>query len=450
MGLISKFQKIKDGLNGDKNSQIVAADMIGNGICKLLSMAVSYIYVPIVMQYLGVEKYGVWATILSILSWISYFDIGIGNGLRNRLTQALSDDNADKSRKLVSSAYVIIALLMSIAALVFIFAALQINWYKVLGLSVIDENLTRVICISIAFVAANFVLSICKNVLYALQRATFVSLMELSTQLMNLGGVLLVSHFVHENLLAIACVYGISMVTVNIIASIITYSKKSEVRPSCKTIEIKTGLDLTRLGMQFFIIQICGLVLFTTDNLIISGLYGAIDVTPYTTVNKLFNVISFAFTALLAPIWSSVTKAKTQNNYIWLNKLVNKLNLLMLPFIFGTLLLCLVFRPLSRWWLGIDLDYEHGLILLGGLYCILTMWCNTYAYIANGLELMRVSMIVAIIQAAVNIPLSLYFAQVWDMKSAGILLGTVLSMAIGAAAVPAFVKYNINKHIYRT
>ena len=51
-------------------------NMAISAICKPLSMIISYIYVPIVLNYLGIEKYGVWATILAILSWISYFDLG--------------------------------------------------------------------------------------------------------------------------------------------------------------------------------------------------------------------------------------------------------------------------------------------------------------------------------------------------------------------------------------
>ena len=68
----------------------IVSNMALSGICKPVSMVLSYIYVPIVLDYLGVEKYGVWSTILTILSWVSYFDIGIGNGLRNRLTESLN------------------------------------------------------------------------------------------------------------------------------------------------------------------------------------------------------------------------------------------------------------------------------------------------------------------------------------------------------------------------
>lgn len=441
MGLKDKFRKLR---NGSEDSRAVVLNMLGNGVCKPLSMIVSFVYVPTVMHYLGVEKNGVWATILSILSWISFFDIGIGNGLRNRLTESLTKKESERSRKLVSSAYAIIAVIMIIAAVAFVMVAQLIDWNKVFGIEHIDENLIRIVCVSAVFMAMSFVLSLCKNILYALQKAMFVSVMELSTQILNLCGVWIAMQFVTGSLFAMACIYGASMILVNLVASIIVFAKRKDVRPSFGKIEMKSGLDTSGLGIQFFIIQICALVLFTTDNLIISRLYGASDVTPYSSVNKLFSVISHSFTALLTPIWSSVTKAKTQNNYVWLHKLIGRLNILIIPFSVGTILLAIVFKPVADWWLKEDLDYGHGLILLGAVYCILTMWCNTYAYVANGMELMKKSMVVALIQAVVNIPLSLYFALYWKMESSGVLLGTVLAMAISAILMPIFVRDKVH------
>ena len=75
-------------------------------VYKGVSMVLSLVYVPIVLNYLGDYKYGVWASILNILSWISYFDLGIGNGLRNRLSESLASSTPRISPKvLVSSAY---------------------------------------------------------------------------------------------------------------------------------------------------------------------------------------------------------------------------------------------------------------------------------------------------------------------------------------------------------
>lgn len=440
------LKKIQN-LIGSNRSKTVITNMLISAAAKPLAMIIGFIYVPIVMRYLGDEKYGVWTTILSILSWISFFDIGIGNGLRNRLTEALSRKDIRKQKILVSSAYAFITLVSAAALVVLVVASLFLNWQRIFKVEFTDENLARVVIISGAFVILNFVLSICKNVLYALQKAAQVSIMELSSQLLNLIGILILTRSASGNLLLIAVIYGSALIVVSIVMSFVLYIRNPNLCPTPKNIDFAIGKELTTLGIQFFIIQICALILFTTDNLIISYIYGAADVTPYSTVNKLFGAIPQVFMVVLAPIWSSVTKAKTENDYGWLSKLMRKLLVLMVPFLFGTIVLTIFFEPIAKIWLRKELDYGLALIPLGACYAFLTIWCNSYSYVANGLEMMKFSMTVAIVQAVVNIPLSLLFAKVFNMQSSGVLLGTVLAMAISAVFTPIFVNKYIREQL---
>lgn len=423
----------------DSASVGLASNMAISGICKPVSMLLGYIYVPIVLNWLGEEKYGIWATLLAIVSWISYFDIGIGNGLRNKLTKALSVGDEKQGQRLISSAYAFIAALMTAAAVIFCIAASFADWNRIFGVRDIAEDLKALVCVTVIFVAVNFVLSICKNVLYALQKASDVSLMELVTQGLNLLGIIAAKSLAPADLFLIALIYGLSMTVTNIIFSMVLYIRNKQLRPRFSEVELNEGKELTDLGLQFFIIQICALVLFTTDNLIISLLYGAADVTPYSASIKLFTAISSVYSAFLAPIWSAATKAKTEGNRSGLKKIIKTLNFLMLPFFAAAVLLTIIFRPVAFIWLGRELNFSDGLILLGGLYCILTIWCNTYSYIANGLELMKMSMVTAVIQASVNIPLSLLFAGTFGMEAAGVLCGTVCAMSISAVVQPIYV-----------
>lgn len=430
-----------------RGSSDVAKNMLLSGLFRPISMIVNLIYIPIVLRYLGVEKYGVWSTVLSILSWIGYLDIGIGNGLRNKLTASIAKKDIAQSKQYISSTYAITVVIMLCFSTIAWILSGYVSWEKVLGVEAFGENLVLIIRLSIVLTAFNFVLSICRNVLFALQKASVVSVLEPITQVLNLGGLLFLSSVSSSNLLLIACIYGSAMIITNLVASIVLYSKYSELRPTIYDVSLKTGGSLVNLGVQFFIIQLCALVLFTTDNLIISNLYGAIDVTPYSAVNRLFNAIAMMFTALLAPIWSSVTKAKVENNYKWMRMLIRKLWMLMVPFFAGAFVLGFVFEPVAIMWLGQALNFSPGLIILGVMYGLLTIWCNTYSYIANGLELMRPSIVVAVAQAVMNIPLSLFFAEALGWKSTGVLAGTVASMMVAAIAMPIYVHKNINRKV---
>lgn len=430
-----------------KNNNIVK-HMALSGLCKPLSLIINFIYIPIVLNFLGDEKYGVWATLLTIISWISYFDIGIGNGLRNKLTEAFSEGRYEDCRKLVTSAYIFISIIMAAILLIVSVVVKFVNWNKILGVSdLFNENLVSIIFICVMFVTTNFVLSICRNILYALQKASYVGVLEVATQLINLIALLIIRKFLNNSLFSVVLVYGISLISINILCSVILFSKNQNVRPSIKSIDLKMGKSLTTLGFKFFIVQICALILFSTDSLLISYLYGAVDVTPYSTVNKIFSTLAGVYVAFIAPIWSSFTKAKTENKIQSLNKMIKRLLLFMIPFCILAILITLFFKPITRIWLNKDLNYAYGLIPLGLAYCILTIWNNMYAAIGNGLELMKVSMIIAVLQASLNIPLSLFFAELLGYQSAGILAGTVIVMAISAIVMPIYIHKWINEKL---
>ena len=81
--MISNIKKI--GLNS------VCKSISKSLLYKFIGAALSFVVMPISINILDVEKYGIWSTILSFVSWFTFFDFGLANGLRNRLTGSLSE-----------------------------------------------------------------------------------------------------------------------------------------------------------------------------------------------------------------------------------------------------------------------------------------------------------------------------------------------------------------------
>ena len=78
-----------------------------NACIKVLALIVSLISTPIMMSFFSNDAVlGAWFTVLSVLNWISFFDFGIGNGLRNDLTYALSKGDSERGRVVISSSVI--------------------------------------------------------------------------------------------------------------------------------------------------------------------------------------------------------------------------------------------------------------------------------------------------------------------------------------------------------
>jgi len=432
----------------DLSEKQVKKNMILGTLYKAISMIVSYLYVPLVLFYLGEVKYGVWTTILNVLSWINYFDIGIGNGLRNKLTESLMNEKSERNEKVqkyISSAYVMLAFIVVGAIAIGCILACILNWNTVFGIKKIDENLKTIMIVSIIFVGVNFWLSLCKSIYYAIQQNSKVGLMAVLQQGVMLLGVFILIRFENASILLIAILYGVSDFIISVLFSIRLFNKNKYMIPKFKYYSQKEARETTNLGIKFFVVQIAALILFTTDNLIISHFIGPAEVTSYSIVNKLFSIGTALFTMIVAPYWSRTAAAKAENNYQLIKNSIYSMYKLIAVGIVGVVILMLIFRPLAFIWLRQDLNYESELILLMGIYTIIYMWNAIYSQIANGLSMMKVLVPVAIIQSVINIPLSLLFLLKCDMGVVGVLLGTVCATLVSAIVTPYYVNRKISE-----
>ena len=187
----------------------LAASSGMSGALKLVSMLVSFVYVPVAMGFLGTYKYGIWATLLNLLSWVGMFDIGIGNGLRNKLSEALVRNDSEEGKTLVSTAYAIMTAVIAAVMIIGGLVVARLDWVGILSAYDCDESVTAVIEIGFLGVCMTLVLSLCSSVLYALQKTHLVNLLFLGQQVLMLGTVAFAGIFVPASdlLVCVALLY---------------------------------------------------------------------------------------------------------------------------------------------------------------------------------------------------------------------------------------------------
>jgi hypothetical protein len=107
-----------------------------------LGMLGSLIAMPVVLHFIGAERFGVWVTLSSLMALSALGDLGIGNGLINAISSAHGADDRTSARTYVSSAFFMALAFSCVLLIVFAVLDFLISWPTLFNLSspsAIDE-----------------------------------------------------------------------------------------------------------------------------------------------------------------------------------------------------------------------------------------------------------------------------------------------------------------------
>ena len=399
---------------------------------KAVGMLLSVIISPLILEILGEYKYGVWASVLSLTSWIYTFDLGIGSSIKNKVSASLVKEDYEAARAYISISYMLTAVISIICFLV-IFILLQIfDFRKMLGFEELDESINNVIFVAFGLICINFVLVNIQNILTAMQKVELVHAYSTFAQILYYIGLLICRKNALNYIIIVAALQGSSQALKNLIATIKVFYKDIRIRPDIKLVKWKYAHGFLNFGIKAFVIQIASVILNSTDNLIISKCIGASAVTPYDFCHKYFGIISNVFMIVLSPFWVGYSMAYEKKDRIWIKKTLKQSMKILSLFNMGVFFAAFVFRPFSEIWLGKLLNFQKGLIPFMAFYFGAQMFSSTFASFLMGTGNIDRLFVVNIFQAIANVPLSVFFIINMDMRVNGAIIGSIIVITVGA------------------
>ncbi|MEI6750368.1 MAG: oligosaccharide flippase family protein, partial [Bacteroidota bacterium] len=320
--LVSKFiLPVKSFLSeGHERSINAKKNILNSLIIKGLSIFISLFGVPLTIHYINPTQYGVWITLSSIIAWFGFFDIGFGNGLRNKLAESMAKGENKLARIYVSTTYAILAIIICIVLLLFFIVNPFLNWSKILNTPPeMAGELSLLALIVFVFFCMQFVLQLITTILNANQQSAKASLFSFLGSLFSIIIIFILTKTTSGNLLYLGFVFGATPVLVFLSSSIWFYSHQyKKYAPSIKFVKFRYARDLMTLGLKFFLIQIAVIILYQTSNIIIAQLYGPAQVTTYNIAYKYFSVIPMGFGIIMMPFWSAYTEAWVKKDIDWI------------------------------------------------------------------------------------------------------------------------------------
>ena len=397
-----------------KRSSLLQKNILASFIIKGWSAVIVLLMVPATLHCLGEYKNGIWLTISSLLLWIDNMDIGLGNGLRNKIAEYMAHGERERTRSLVSSTFAMLSCIIIPVMLVLLLLIAVGDPYQVFNAAPTKvSHLDQVLMVTVILVCTSFVFKLIGNFYMGLQLPAVSNLLIALGQTLALIGTYIVLWSGSHSLMLIALVNTLSPLLVYLLAYPYTFFYKyPQLRPSFRLIDFKEAKAVINMGVQFFIMQISSVVLFMTSNILISNLFSPEMVTPYQITYRYFSILLVVFTVICMPFWNATTDAYQRNDMEWIRQAASKLRLMTI----GILLCLIVMVALSdivyAIWIDRQTVIDIRMSIVMAAYIFILIYSMRYSYFINGIGTLRLQLIFTATAAIVFIPLA-YLATWW-------------------------------------
>lgn len=331
MEFIERIRQKLSKILRDENDKIVARNTVLAVMIKGMALVVSLLATPTFIKYFDNNVVlGIWYTVLSVLTWVLSFDLGIGNGLRNSLVGAFVKKDDLEAKKYISSAVFALGALTLICGIVGAVAIGLFDWNSVLNIEtdvISRATLTRCIRVVLAGIIVKFFLNITDSVIYALQKsfinnlnALIVSCLQLTFLMINIGD------SAEQKLLYLSFAYVVFLNLPPFVTSVILLlSRLRRMRPNIMCVDREHVRAVMSVGLGFFFCQIMYMLLINTNEFFITRLFGSEFTVEYQIYFKITSLIFMVFSLALTPLWSAVAKAANERNTRWLRTTLRRL-----------------------------------------------------------------------------------------------------------------------------
>jgi len=398
-----------------------------------LNYVPSFLIVPISINYVNPSSYGAWLTLYSIIGWFSFFDVGIGHGLRNKCAEAIAKKDDQLAKLYVSTTY---ASLIIISTFLFLFASfinIFIHWSEFLRVSSsLEIDLRITFGIVFFFFCSRFILQTLGTVFAANQEPAYNQLLQTVGSVLCLLMVFVLTKLPFKpsiSLLGFATLFP--TILVFLIASFYFYKTSYKfLRPSLSYVNFSYFRSLFSLGINFFIINIAVLVIYSTANVIISRLFSSEVVTQYNIYFKFISISTMLFSIVTVPFWSAFTDAYIIKDILWIKQSIKKLIylwLILVPFIIIMVIFSKFFIIL---WVGTSIKLDQTLVILMAVYAIISTWASIFVYFLNGTGKIRLQLYTYVCLAILYIPLTMLFSKYLNLGVYGVIISLIFCVCV--------------------
>jgi O-antigen/teichoic acid export membrane protein len=404
-------------------------EAVGSAVLsKGVLIAVNALLIPIAIRYLGAEQFGIWTTISTTLAMLLLLDLGIANSLTNFISEAYARGDREHASRYSTTAIAVMTGIGLVMALLAWLIWPYLHWDKLFYLSSRSEarSVSHAVAGALLVFLIDLPARLGAKILGGYQELRTANIFAAVGGIGNLLTIVLLV-YIRAGLVAMVIGSAAALVGADFLClAWLLFLHKPWLRPRFHHFDSMAARRMMRMGSEFFLLQIAGLIAFNSDNLVIAHYLGPADVAPYSIAWRLVSYAAVMQTLLTPALWPAFSEAFDRGDLAWIRRTFK--HTLWITMGMATAF-SLFFAATGRWlirvWATRAAVPSETLILLMCVWVLICCFMNNTATVLVAKGETRLQAWCSIGAALLNIALSIWLVQ--RIGSVGVILGTVLS-----------------------
>ena len=392
----------------------VALTALVSAFAQGVSILTVLISVPLTLNYLGAERYGLWITISSLIAILGFADLGMGNGLLNAIAETNGRDDRQAAELYVSSAFYILTGIALFLGIIWIIIYPRVPWIWLFNVTTPKAmgEVGPAVAIFIWCVLVNLPIALVQKIYNGYQEGYVNGLWRAGSSLLGLGSVLLAIYLQADLPWLVLAMAGSPVLVMFFNAVQLFGIRRPWLRPRWQKVNRTASRQILKNGSLFFILQLAVAVGFQSDNLVIARFLGASQVPQYAVPMRLFMLISSLLGFVLTPLWPAYGEAIARRDVTWVRKTFKRSLFLSFGASFLPSLFLMIFGgKVIQMWVGPEIHPDFILLVGLGFWTVLLSLASPISMLLNGANVIGFQTVCASFMAIGNLAFSIFLVQ---------------------------------------
>ncbi len=385
--------------HGGARNRRAALTSIAGVIARGTTFLTTIVTLPLVLHYLGTERFGLWMTISSFYAMLGFADLGIGNGLLTEIASARGVDDFEAVRRNITSAFAMLTVLAVVITVIMGTAIMNLDWSSILGLRdplAVAEARPALLVFIICF-AAGIPLGVVSNTQLGLQLGFLTAIWQAIGSILSLLAIVVVIQL-HGSLPFLLGALVAGPLFASVVNGLLFFGwSHVQWRPNRKNCSTRIMRRLLRNGLLYFILQISMAIAYASDNAILAREWGASAVGNYAIVAKLFTASAILVGIVLQPLWPAYSDAIARGEFRWIKHTLLRSSWFVVAVSAMVAAILVGFTDtISGFWLHRSINASLPLLLGMAIWSVVDALGVSLAMLLNAAHVVRLQVILAL------------------------------------------------------